>query len=529
MAGIIALIHQLNLNGKIIMKRLSFILIVVPIFIGVFVNQLSSMAGPRFPNETRAKVRAYRQANEHKILRELIDLLAIPNLASDSANIRRNAAKLVEMLELRGVRTESFEVAGAPPVVFGELKAPNARRTLILYCHYDGQPVDASNWTSDPWKPVLRDGDKELALSSANKTLDGEWRLYARSASDDKAPIVATLAGLDALRANNVALTTNLKFFFEGEEEAGSPRLEQIVAKYSNRLKADAWIICDGPVHATRRQQLYFGVRGIISFEMTVYGANRELHSGHYGNWTPNPAMILAQLLAGMKDEQGKVLIKGFYDEVAPLNQIERQAIEQAPDNDRELMQSLGLARTEGEGKKLVELINLPSLNIRGLHSANVGEQARNVVPKTATAAIDIRLVKGTDRHRMRKLVEEHIRQQGYHIIATEPDQATRLKYPKLVKMVWEEGYNASRTPMDLPISQAVIAAIEGAIAAPVIKMPTLGGSVPLYIFTEILKTPAIGVPIVNHDNNQHSANENLRLQNLWDGIEVLAALMVMR
>ncbi len=493
----------------------------------------SSVVVAQSANETCAKIRAYRQANEHKIIGELNELLAIPNLASDSVNIHRNAAKLVEMLQLRGVRTQLLEVAGSPPVVFGELKTPGAKRTLMFYAHYDGQPVAAMKWDTDPWRPVLRDqaaeaGGKIIAMPSPGKTFESGWRIYARSASDDKSPIVAMLAALDAIRANKLKLTTNLKFFFEGEEEAGSPHLEAIVAKHADQLKADAWILCDGPVHQTRRQQLYFGVRGIISFELTVYGANRELHSGHYGNWAPNPAMMLSQLLASMKDEDGRVLIKGFYDSVEPLNGVEQKAVAEAPKSDADLMRSLGFSRAEGGGKKLIELINLPSLNIRGLHSAAVGDNARNVVPSKATAAIDVRLVKGTDRRRMRELVETHIRQQGYHIIEAEPDFETRLKYPKIVQAAWEEGYNASRTAMDLPISQSIITAVEAMKGEPVIKMPTLGGSVPFYIFTDILQTPAIGVPIVNHDNNQHSANENLRLQNLWDGIEVLAALMVM-
>lgn len=484
-------------------------------------------------NTIHAKIRAYRQANEHKIIGELTALLAIPNLVSDSVNIRRNAAKLVEMLQQRGIRIQLLEVAGSPPVVFGELKTLGAKRTLMFYAHYDGQPVAAMKWDTDPWQPVLRDqateaGGKIISMPAPDKTFENEWRIYARSASDDKSPIVAMLTALDAIRANNLKLTTDLKFFFEGEEEAGSPHLEQVATKYADQLKADAWILCDGPVHQTRQQQLYFGVRGIISFELTVYGANRELHSGHYGNWAPNPAMMLSQLLASMKDEDGRVLIQNFYDGVEQLKPIEREAIAQAPDSDGDLMNALGFSRAEGGGKKLVELINLPSLNIRGLQGAAVGDNARNVVPATATAAIDIRLVKGTDRHRMRELVEKHIRLQGYHIVHADPDVATRLKYPKIVKTVWEEGYNASRTAMNSPIAQAIIAAVEAMKGAPVIKMPTLGGSVPFYIFTDILQTPAIGVPIVNHDNSQHSANENLRLQNLWDGIEILAALMTM-
>ncbi len=483
--------------------------------------------------EVKTKIRAYRQVHEHKIVAELIDLLEIPNLASDSINIRENANKLVAMLEPRGVKTQLLEIAGSPPAVFGELTTPGAKRTLMFYAHYDGQPVASLKWDTAPWKPALRDqaaeaGGKIIPLPAADKKFEGEWRIYARSASDDKSPIVAMLTALDAIKANKIKLTSNLKFFFEGEEEAGSPHLEAIVAKYADQLKADAWILCDGPVHQTREQQLYFGVRGIISFELTVYGANRELHSGHYGNWAPNPAMRLSQLLASMKDENGRVLVKGFYDRVEPLNPVEQRAVAEAPASDIELMRSLGFAQAEGDGKKLVELIHLPSFNIRGWQSAAVGDNARNVVPATATAAVDIRLVKGTERRHMRELVENHIRAQGYHIVDAEPDLATRLKYPKIVKAVWEEGYNASRTAMDLPIAQAIISAIENSLGEPVIKMPTLGGSVPFYIFTDILQTPAIGVPIVNHDNNQHSANENLRLQNLWDGIEVLAALMVM-
>jgi acetylornithine deacetylase/succinyl-diaminopimelate desuccinylase-like protein len=173
-------------------------------------------------------------------------------------------------------------------------------------------------------------------------------------------------------------------------------------------------------------------------------------------------------------------------------------------------------------------LINQPSLNIRGFSSSSVGGAARNVIPSTATASIDLRLVKGLDHRRAVELVVEHIRAQGYHVVEGEPDDAARLKHLKIARVVRQRGYNASRTSMDLPISQQIVAAVESARGR-VIKMPTLGGSVPLYIFTDFLKTPCIGVPIANHDNNQHSANENIRLQNLWDGIETMAALLTMK
>ena len=478
--------------------------------------------------------RQYRQQHEHEIMAEYVQLLALPNVASDTPNIRRNADLIRQMLERRGVATRLLEVPETPPVVFGEIKTPGATRTLIFYAHYDGQPVEPAKWAGgDPFKPMLRSasleaGGKDISFPSKGEKFDPEWRLYARSTGDDKAPIIAICAALDALRANQFKLNANFKFFFEGEEEAGSPHLLQLAEKYRDLLQGDAWLICDGPVDQTRRQQLYFGARGVTGFELTMYGPRRELHSGHYGNWAPNPALWLAKLLASMKDENGRVLVKGFYDGIEPLSAAEKRAFAEAPDNDTLLKRELGLGWSEGGGKKLSELINQPSLNIRGFVSSSVGATARNVVPATATASLDIRLVKGLDHRRALDLVVAHIREQGYHLVETEPDEATRLQYPKLIKIVRQSGYNAAKTPLDLPISQAVIAAVESAHGK-VIKMPTLGGSVPLYIFTDHLKTPCIGVPIANHDNNQHSANENIRLQNLWDGIETMAALLTMK
>lgn len=478
--------------------------------------------------------REYRQTHEHEIFAEYARLLAIPNVASDRANIGRNAQLISGMLARRGVRTRLLEVPDAPPVVYGEIITPGATRTLIFYAHYDGQPVEPAKWAGgDPFKPVLRSasleaGGRDIPVPSAGARFDPEWRLYARSTGDDKAPILAICAALDAIRDHRIPVQANLKFFFEGEEEAGSPNLEQIAAKYRDLLNADAWLICDGPVDQTRRQQLYFGARGVTGLEVTVYGPRRELHSGHYGNWAPNPAMMLAQLLSSMKDETGRVLIQGYYDGIEPLNETERRAFAEAPDNDAMLRRELGIAWTEGAGKKLIELINQPSLNIRGFQSSSVGATARNVVPSTATASLDIRLVKGLDHRVAVDRVVAHIRAQGYHVVESEPDETTRLTYPKIARVMRQGGYNASKTSMDLPVSRAVIAAVESA-HGPVIKMPTLGGSVPLYIFTDNLKTPCIGIPIANHDNNQHSANENMRLRNLWDGIETMAALLTMK
>jgi len=483
-------------------------------------------------NPAAIAARNWREAHERAILAEFLELLAIPNLARDETAIRKNAAAVAALMEKRGVRTRLLEVPGAPPVVFGEITTPGAARTVIFYAHYDGQPLDPKEWATPPWQPVVRnrplDQGGDVVALPASGPVDPEWRIYARSASDDKAPIEAIAAALDGLKAARIPLQSNIKFVFEGEEEAGSPHLGEIIAKNKGLLASDVWLICDGPVHQSRRQQIVFGARGITSLTITVYGASHELHSGHYGNWAPNPAMMLARLLASMKDDDGRVTIAGFYDGIEPLSETEKRAVAEAPDVDRDLMRELSLGRTEGGGKKLVELLNVPSLNVRGMSSARTGAQASNVIPATATATIDIRLVKGIHPDVAARHVLDHIRQQGYFVVEGEPDAQTRMTHAKVARVTVERGgYDASRTSMDLPISQLVLRTADSA-RGPVVKLPTMGGSVPLYMIEETLHAPTITVPIANHDNNQHSFNENLRIHNLWDGIELMAALLAM-
>jgi acetylornithine deacetylase/succinyl-diaminopimelate desuccinylase-like protein len=491
-----------------------------------------------FAQTTANSVREYRRANEHRILREFFGLLSLPNVASDVEAIRRNAARLVEMMNARGLNPRLLEAGtpNVPPAVYGEWRTPGATRTLVLYAHYDGQPTDPSKWTGTrPWEPQLRTSPFEkggtlLPLPAEGETINPEWRLYARSASDDKAGVMAILTAFDALRAKNIAPTVNLKFFFEGEEEAGSPHLVEILSRHKELLASDAWIICDGPVHQSGRKQVVFGVRGDTNVELTVYGPRRPLHSGHYGNWAPNPAMTLARLLASMKDDAGRVTIKGWYDDVVPLGEAERRALAEAPAYDEKLKRELSLGRTEGAGKSLLELINQPSLNVNGLTSAETGALSRNVIPTTAVAALDLRLVLGTDYRRQIERLVAHVRAQGFHVTDREPTDAERLAHPLVAKIrVAPGGYNAERTPMDLPVSRSVVEAVRTTSEQPVVLMPTLGGSLPLSLIRETLGAPTITVPIANYDNNQHAENENIRLQNLWDGIETYAALLTMK
>lgn len=488
--------------------------------------------------QTSNPVRDYRRANEHRILREFVELLSIPNVASDAEGIRRNAALLVRMMQARGLKPRLLEAPtpNTPPAVYAESMTPGATRTIVFYAHYDGQPTDPRKWTgTQPWEPRLRTAPFEkggtlLPTPAAGEPINPEWRLYARSASDDKAGVMSILTALDALRAQGIRPTVNLKFFFEGEEEAGSPHLVEILSQYKELLAADAWVICDGPVHQSGRKQVVFGVRGDTNVEVTVYGPKRPLHSGHYGNWAPNPAMLLARLLASMKDGRGRVTIKGWYDDAKPLGEAERRALADAPAYDEELKKELGINRPEGAGRPLVELINEPSLNVNGLASADTGALARNVIPTAAVAALDLRLVLGNDHRRQVERLRAHIRAEGFYVTDRDPTDEERLTHPLVAKVVVSPGgYNAERTPMNLPAARAVAAAVQATSQQKIVLMPTLGGSLPLSLIRESLGAPTITVPVANYDNNQHAENENIRLQNLWDGIETYAALMTMK
>ncbi len=477
-------------------------------------------------------VRGYRSTHEREIVGELIDFLRLPNIAANFSDIRENAGALVEMMERRGIEARLLETGG-PPYVYGELFTPGATRTVLFYAHYDGQPVDDSRWEGHkPFDPVLRDGSLEVGgkiiALPASGGFDPDSRLYSRSASDDKSPIVALMAALDALRAAGLRPGANLKFIFEGDEEAGSPNLGRVVREHGDLLTADLVLAADGPCDPSGLPTLYFGARGIVSVQITVYGPLRPLHSGHYGNWAPNPAMRLAQLLATLKDPAtGRVLVDGFYQDVLPLSEFERAAIAAAPNDDREQMFALAIAEPEAEGRRLL-LINQPSLNVRGLRSAWVGDEARTIVPDIAVADIDLRLVKHIDPQAQVDRLIAHIEKQGYHVVWNEPDAETRRSHARLAYVQTADGYPAFRTSMDLAVSRALIEAVEHHTGQSTVKLPTLGGSVPLYQFTDVLGVPTVGVPIVNYDNNQHSPNENLRLGNLWSGIEVLASAMLL-
>jgi acetylornithine deacetylase/succinyl-diaminopimelate desuccinylase-like protein len=475
--------------------------------------------------------RAWRESHESAILGEFASLLTIPNVASDSVNIRRNADTLLVMLRRRGVRGRLLEAPGSPPAVYAEIRAPGATRTLVFYAHYDGQPVVPRDWASDPWKPVLRnrpleEGGHEIPLPPPGHRAPTESRLYARASGDDRAPIIALLAAIDAVQAKDLPLTVNLKIFLEGEEEAGSPHLKAMLERHRETLKGDAWIFCDGPVHPSRRFEVAYGVRGTTGLELTVYGPARALHSGHYGNWAPNPIARMTELLGSLRDADGRILIPGFDADVRAVTAAERAAMAAVPDPDSALREELGLGATEAGNARLIERLMLPAINFRGVRAGGVGETATNSIPAEARASIDFRLVPDQTPAGVKAKVENHLRASGWTIVHEMPDAETRRAHAKIVRLDWGEGYPAYRVSLDAPFAKAVAQVMEESLAQPVLRVPTLGGSLPLYLFQDVLDAPVIVLPIANHDDNQHAANENLRIQNLWDGIEVYTGLL---
>jgi acetylornithine deacetylase/succinyl-diaminopimelate desuccinylase-like protein len=493
---------------------------------------LSAGTGAQSGSELRTKVGGWVQQNQRPLVRELVELLSIPNVAADRQNIRRNAEHLRQMLLRRGFAAEVLETAGNP-LVYGELKVPGASRTLLIYSHYDGQPVNPSGWKQpDPFKPVLRTGrvdrgGEDVPNFDAVNRFETEWRLYARSASDDKSPIVALCAALDALKALGTGPASNIRVILDGEEEASSPSLVPAIAKYRDKLQADLMVILDGPIHSSGRPTIAYGARGVATLDLTVYGPRAGVHSGNYGNWIPNPAQRLATLLASMKDDSGKVLVAGFYDGLPPLTPEEKALLEAVPDDAASMLKTFGVASPEQAFPSLQSALQSPTLNVRGLSSAFVGDGARTIIPDRATAAIDLRLVKETKAVDLIEKVRAHVRKAGYHLLDRDPTDEERARHPRIASIVPAATVmHAFRTsPLD-PEARRIASALEAAFGAPPVQLRTLGGSVPIVPFIDALGFPAVLVPTVNFDNNQHEENENLRLREFFQAIEIVAALL---
>lgn len=489
-----------------------------------------AFTGPSVADEARAIAAAEHHvaANEAAIVAELRELLALPNVATNPADIRANAALLLKMLEKRGVTARTLETPGAPVAVYGERRTPGAKRTLLFYAHFDGQPIGPeAAWQSAPFEPVLRDGKMEdgaktIDWTDARHPLADGARIYARSASDDKGPIVAILAALDALDAAKIPLSANLKFFLEGEEEQGSPHLAQTLEAHRDLLESDLWLFGDGPIDPRGLPRVALGARGVMAFQLTVYGPATSLHSGHYGNVAPNPGARLATLVASMRAEDGRITIDGL--DAPPPSPAALELAKAAFDTPG-MLASAGIGASESVLEYGPSILR-PALNVTQLLYGGAGAQ-RNAIDPEATSGFDLRLVPGMTVEAAKAAIAAHVKKRGYVLLDAAPTAEQRLRNPKLARLAWDgEGYPAAVSSPEDPAVARAIAVARKATKGEVRIAPLLGGSLPIAPIGEVLHAPFVIVPIVNADNSQHAPNENLRMKEFRAGIAFYAALL---
>lgn len=463
---------------------------------------------------------------------EYFELLTLPNDATVAGDVQKNAQWLEAAFRKRGFTTQQLANEGRP-LVYAEFprKQPNAK-TVLFYMHFDGQPVLPEQWAQkSPWQPVVKQRNaagqwSEVDTARLQATpLDGELRVFARSSSDDKGPIMMFLAAFDALKAAGLEPNVNVKVLLDSEEEKGSPGIAKVATQNKALLKSDVLLIHDGPMHASNRHTLIFGNRGNTVVTLTVYGPKSPLHSGHYGNYVPNPAQRLATLLASMKDDDGRVTVSGYYDRTR-LTDAEKHILAAVPDNEKEILKRAGVARAEKVGANYQEALQYPSLNIRGMQSAAVGDKGANIVPQQATAELDLRTTPEAPPDYLVKLIEDHVRARGYHLVQGAPTDAERAQYDKIASLVVGRGSRAAYTSMDSAQGAWAYGALRQAGGEEPVRIRMMGGSVPTDSLVNALGVPFLIVPLVNGDNNQHSFDENMRVGHYLDGTRTLLALL---
>jgi acetylornithine deacetylase/succinyl-diaminopimelate desuccinylase-like protein len=475
------------------------------------------------------RVREWRAKNERQILAELMRLVAVPNLAANRPDIAKNADLLTSMFEKRGFAVSRWETGGSP-IVFARRDAAGARGSMLFYMHYDGQPSNPADWTRGaPFTPAAFNGQTAIDLAAGTGPVDPNLRIYGRSTSDDKGPIVAFLAALDGVIAAKADLAWNIRIVLEGEEEAGSPNFDATMARHADAVKTDLAIMVDSPRHPSGLPTVFYGSRGGVTATVKVYGATGDLHSGNYGNFVTDPTMALARLLASMKDARGNVTIRSFDDDALPLTEVERRAIDDIPNVDRQLLDQFGLARPEHPESRIEIQHTRPTLSITGIESSAVYTDTRSAIPGSASARIEMRLVKGLSAAGQVERLVAHIREQGFHVIETDPDTATRRTHALIARVTRSgSGFPIGKTAMDDPRTAIAVTAIRS-LDQRIVRLPTIGGSLPFATFSDTLALPTMGLAVVNFDNNQHAVDENIRVGHIWEAIDIFAALLTTR
>ncbi len=462
---------------------------------------------------------------------ELISFLALPNDGHYSDQLQNNLAWCSKAFSKLDFRVQVLPNEGAP-LLFAEKQYRPKNKTILFYLQIDGQPVDRQKWNQpDPFVAVLKaknaaSGDWQIMdHAQLNTDFDPDWRLYARSVSDSKGPAMSFISALEILKDQKIKPQFNIKVIMDFQEEMGSPYLTDAVRQYQDLLSADMLLIMDGTRHPSNLPTLTYGARGIATATLKVFGPGYALHSGQYGNFAPNPVFEAARLLAGLKDENGRVTLPGFYDGIH-ISEKEKIILKQVPEDIEQLKASLGITKTDGLGDTYQEALQFPSLNIRGLQSAWVGQEVRTIIPSEVIAEFDMRLVPESDGKRLMELLKSHITHQGYHLVDSIPTELDRKTYPKLASFHYRLGSKPFRTDMDSPVGEFLNRAMHKVFGNQVVNMRTTGGSQPIAPFINTLGVPAVSIRIPNPDNSIHAPNENLRLGNFYEGILSCLAIL---
>jgi len=462
---------------------------------------------------------------------ELYEFFSLPNNAYNPEDIEPNVKWCENAFQKRGFKTQRLKTETVP-LLLATRDFPNAKKTVLIYLQIDGQPVDTSKWHQpDPYIPVLKEKNNDsnwniIDWNNLEGDINRDWRIFSRSASDARGPDMMFLKAMDIINDLNFQPNFNLKVIMDFEEELGSPRLPKAVLDYKKELTSDMLVIFDGPRHLSNQPTLTYGARGIATISLEVFGPRTPLHSGNYGNYVPNPAVKLSQLLATMWQEDGRVAIPGWYDGIIISEEV-KAILKQVPDDEEQIKKDFGIASTDNIGNNFQEAIQYPALGILGLKAAWIGKETRTIIPATAIAEMNIRLVKETNGARMVKLLKDHIVNQGYYLVEEKPTEEERMTYNKIVRFNSEISYGAFRTDFDTEIGEWLRKGMRSAFGKDPIQIRTAGGSIPISPFVITLGLPAVAVPTVNPDNNQHSPNENIRLGNYIDGIKTIVAILM--
>ena len=462
------------------------------------------------------------------------EFLSIKN----DANFKNEMKPLIEWginnFKKYGFEVERLETPELPLLLASKVISEDLN-TLLIYLQFDGQPVDNSKWDQEnPYKAVLKERiNDEYKITDWGKldnlTFDDikkdDLRIFARSASDAKGPVMMILNALEIMKRNNIELEYNLKVIMDFEEEISSPNLADAVKKYSSKLKSDALLIFDGPKHPSNLPTLTFGARGISDITLITYGPIVPQHSGHFGNYAPNPVFRMSEILSSMKDPNGRVTIPGFYDGIE-LDEKTLKILAEVPDDEEKMMNDMQFKKPDNVGKNYQESIQYPSINVRGIESGWVREEVRTIVPSECIAEIDVRLVLESDPIRLHNLIKSHIEELGYYVMDRRPTKDERLKYSKIVTFVSSFDYDAFRTDIDSEFGKWLVKSLKNTFGIEPVKKRTSGGSVPISPFVNTLGIPAVTVPTVNQDNNQHSPNENIKIENYITGIETYLGIL---